>query len=79
MKWAGLQGLDRFWLDRYVKTGRALVGDWVDRSDDLSRPNGDADAHFHVTLKRTFDIRHVAPGTKLCLRVPVPLLSLIHI
>jgi hypothetical protein len=73
MKWAGLQGLDRFWLDRYVETGRALVRDWVDRCDGLSSPDGYGDARFHVTLERTFDIRHFAPGTKLRLRMPVPL------
>jgi len=73
MKWAGLKGLDRFWLERYVGTGRALVCGWADRDDGACSPDGYGDARFHVTLQRTFDIRHVSPGTKLRLRMPVPL------
>ena len=73
MKWAGLQGLDRFWLDRYVETGRSLVRNWLSRSDGLSFPDSHGDARFQVTLQRTFDIRAVPPGTKLRLRMPVPL------
>ena len=71
MKWAGLRGLDRFWLERYVETGRALVRDWLPGGDGLTIPDGDA--RFQVTLRRTFDIRAVAPGTPLRLRMPVPL------
>jgi len=73
MKWAGLRGLDRFWLDRYVETGRALVRDWQPRGDGLRVPDGHGDARFQVTLQRTFDIGAVPPGTTLRLRMPVPL------
>jgi hypothetical protein len=75
MKWAGLEGLDRFWLERYVGTGRALAGEWAGRRDDTLAPDGCRDARFHVSLRRSFELRWFAPGTKLRLRMPVPLAS----
>jgi Transglutaminase-like superfamily len=75
MKWAGFKGLDRFWLERHVGTGRALVCEWADRRDGTLSPDGRSDACFHVKLQRSFDLRAFAPGTKLRLRMPVPLSS----
>jgi hypothetical protein len=75
MKWAGLEGLDRFWLERYIGTGRALVGEWTGRRDDALSPDGRSDARFHVRIQRSFEPRSFAPGTKLRLRLPVPLSS----
>jgi hypothetical protein len=66
MKLAGLEGLDRFWLERYVGTGRALVGEWA---------GGRSDARFHVSLRRSFEVGSFTPGTRLRLRMPVPLSS----
>src|ERR1700693_179179 len=75
MKWAGFKGLDRFWLERHVGTGRALVCEWADRSDGALSPDGRSDACFHVKLQRSFDLGAFAPGTKLRVRMPVPLPS----
>jgi hypothetical protein len=75
MKWAGFAGLDRFWLERYVGTGRALVSEWTDRRDGALAPDGRSDARFRVSLQRSFDLRSFAPGTRLRLRMPVPLSS----
>jgi hypothetical protein len=73
MKWAGFKGLDRFWLERYVATGRAVVCELADRRDATLSPDGRSDARFHVRLQRSFDLRPFAPGTRLRLRMPVPL------
>jgi hypothetical protein len=75
MKWAGFEGLDRFWLERYVGTGRALVCELAGRRDGALSPDGRSDARFHVSLQRSFELRSFAPGTKLRLRMPVPLSS----
>jgi hypothetical protein len=73
-KWAGLNGLDRFWIDRFVTTGRRLVGDWAHhRLDDASSPDGRGDASFRVSLQRTFNVGSFSPGTGLRLRMPLPL------
>jgi hypothetical protein len=75
MKWAGMQGLDRFWRERYVGTGRALVCGWADRCDGALSPDGRSEARFHVRLQRGFDLRPFAAGTRLRLRMPAPLSS----
>ena len=73
-KWAGLNGRDRFWIDRCVRTNRALVRDWAEtKRDGVSWPDGRSDAPFHVTLQRTFDVRNFERGAKLRLRMPMPL------
>ncbi|HEY1725746.1 MAG TPA: transglutaminase-like domain-containing protein [Steroidobacteraceae bacterium] len=73
-KWAGLQGLDRFWIDRYVATGRRLVGDWAQRRlMDASAPDGVGEAHFRVLLQRRFNVQSFAAGASLRLRMPLPL------
>jgi hypothetical protein len=65
-KWAGLNGRDRFWIDRCVGTNRALVRDWAEtKRDGVSWPDGRSDAPFHVTLQRTFDVRNFERGAKL--------------
>ena len=75
-KWAGLQGLDRFWIDRFVATGRRLVSDWAEnRRDDASSPDGRGAAPFRVSLQRRFNVRKFAPGARLRLRMPLPLPS----
>jgi hypothetical protein len=75
MKWAGLEGLDTFWRERYVGTGRALVCDLAGRRDDTPWPDGRTDARFHVSLQRSFELRSFAPGARLRLRMPIPLSS----
>jgi hypothetical protein len=73
-KWAGLKGLDPFWIERFVATGRRLVGDWAQhRRDDASSANGRGDAPFRVSLQRTFNVGGFPPGTRLRLRMPLPL------
>jgi hypothetical protein len=75
MKWAGLEGLDGFWLERYVGTSRALVCEWAARRDSALAPDGRSDARFHVSLQRSFELHSFAPGTRLRLLMPVPLSS----
>lgn len=73
-KWAGLNGLDRFWIDRFVATGRKLVRDWAERRCiDPSAPDGRRDAPFKVLLQRRFNVRNFAAGDRLRLRMPLPL------
>jgi hypothetical protein len=73
-KWAGLKGLDRFWIERFVATGRRLVGDWAQhRRDDASSPDGRGEAPFRVSLQRTFNVGGFTPGSQLRLRMPLPL------
>jgi transglutaminase-like putative cysteine protease len=75
MKWAGLNGLDRFWVDHFVATGRTLLRDWdetVHESGPL-RSRRRAPARFNVTLRRRFDLQHFKRGSKVRLRLPTPL------
>jgi hypothetical protein len=65
LKQAGLAGADDFWADRYVRTGRRLVGDLA----------ADSRTRFYINLQRTFYLEHVATGRPLRLRAPLPLAS----
>jgi hypothetical protein len=72
-KWAGLSGLDRFWIDHFVETHRNFVREWVaTKRGELSRPHAKGGAPFRVTLQRTFDIRSLEKRAKLRLRMPIP-------
>jgi hypothetical protein len=64
-KHAGLTGRDRFWEERYVKTGRALV-------DGLAQAMA-AGGRVGMTIARVFDARAFAEGAMLRLRLPIPL------
>ena len=73
-KWAGLRGLDRFWIDSFVDTHRKLVRDWAEqRGHDSRAPDGQCDAPFKVLLQRRCNVRDFAAGTRLRLRMPLPL------
>jgi hypothetical protein len=63
--WAGRTGLDRFWVDRFVQTGRALVSTGADAAVPARR--------FNLSLRRRFDLRRFEPGTRVRLRLPMPL------
>jgi hypothetical protein len=76
MKWAGLNGLDKFWIDHFVATGRALLRDW----DETAAPEGGhsrsgrrTPAQFKVMLRRRFDLQQFKRGSKVRLRLPTPL------
>jgi len=59
----GLDGRSAFWRDRYVTTGRRLVSD-------LGREHGPR--RFEIAFARCFDISRHVPGTRLRLRLPMP-------
>lgn len=61
--WAGRLGLDRFWADHYVNTGRALV---------VEHAQADLTKRLHFTLQRRFDLQQFEPGDRVRLRIPVP-------
>ena len=61
LKWLGLKGEDRFWADRYVATGHALVASLAGAT------------RFEVDLRRSFDLSGFPPDARLRLRVPTPL------
>lgn len=67
----GLRGEDDFWRDRYVATGRRLVGDLCGSTGD-----GPPDVHrlgpkrFHLEFRRTFDLTRAKARR---LRAPLPI------
>lgn len=63
--WAGRSGRDPFWAERYVHTGRALVLEGALPSQATRR--------FGMTLRRCFDLRQFEAGSRIRLRLPVPL------
>jgi len=76
MKWAGLNGLDSFWVDRFVATGRALLRDWdgaAAHEGGYSRSDRRTPARFKVMLRRRFDLQQFKRGSKIRLRLPTPL------
>jgi hypothetical protein len=76
MKWAGLNNLDSFWVDRFVGTGRSLLREWdatAVEAGSKSRRDNRTPAHFSVTLRRRFDLRRFQRGAKVRLRLPLPL------
>ena len=70
MKWAGFNGLDRFWTDHFVNTGRAFYREW---SAEPSPKAPLEPARFTVNLRRNFDLSRFDRGQKLRLRLPLPL------
>lgn len=64
MKEAFLQGRDNFWIERHLPTGRRLVADLAAGGEEQS---------FTVELKRSFHVAGLAPGTRLRLRMPLPI------
>jgi hypothetical protein len=63
--WAGRLGLDRFWEERYVRTGRAHV---MHAAPMTARPR-----RLHLGLRRRFGLHGFAPGKPVRLRLPLPL------
>ena len=64
-KWAGLNGEDGFWRERWIATGRRMTTAFAE-ADRLG-------GAFRVRLARTFDVSGFAPGADLLLRAPLPL------
>ena len=62
-KWAGLQGRDDFWSDRWIATGRQMVSDLAARDRRTVK----------ATLVRRFDLGAVAEDAEVLLRAPAPL------
>jgi hypothetical protein len=74
MKWSGYQGLDGFWVNHFVATGRAFFGEWnANASDAPSRRRMQDPVRFSVCLRRIFGLDGVEAGRKLRLRLPLPL------
>ncbi len=71
MKRAGLDGRDDFWVERYVGTHRRHVSDLADTVS--SSPSAGGERRFVVDFSRRFHLGSVAPGSKLRLRMPLPL------
>jgi hypothetical protein len=72
MKWAGYQGLDDFWINHFVATGRTFFGEWNSSPDEalsrLQKP-----VRFNMNLRRVFNLDGIEAGQKLRLRLPLPL------
>ena len=74
MKWAGFKGLDPFWADHFVNTGRAFFREWnAAPAAELSPTASLEPARFTVNLRRSFDLSQFDRGQKLRLRLPLPL------
>ncbi|MGO8910560.1 MAG: hypothetical protein ACLQDM_14745, partial [Bradyrhizobium sp.] len=74
MKWSGYQGLDDFWINHFVATGRAFLGKWdPGASDAPARPGRQDPMRFSVSLRRIFSLIGIEAGQKLRLRLPLPL------
>lgn len=66
MRRQGLDGLDRFFAEKFVPVQIRKIEDMVNLSPNRSH-------RFKVEYKRTYSVRHVAQGGKLRLRAPLPL------
>jgi hypothetical protein len=76
MKWTGLNGLDKFWIDHFVATGRTLLRDWDETAAHEGGHSKNArrtPARFKVMLRRRFDLHQFKRGSKVRLRLPTPL------
>jgi hypothetical protein len=71
LKRAGLDGQDGFWADRCVPTLRHLISDLSGASSSALSEYGER--QFVIDFKRTFNLRSIAKGRKLRLRMPLPL------
>ena len=61
LRWAGVRGDDPTWIEHCLPTARRLAG----AADEAER--------FAFTLRRTFNLKDRAPGTRVRLRLPLPL------
>ncbi|HTS20624.1 MAG TPA: transglutaminase-like domain-containing protein [Casimicrobiaceae bacterium] len=75
LKWAGLRGVDPFWEERFITTGRGLtLGFHPGAAPDGAPPPGDlGPLGFSVTLQREFTLPEGAAGRSVLLRLPLPL------
>lgn len=73
-KRAGVDGTDPLWEERFVPTGRRLTREFEPGAG-AGVPALEAlgDKRFSVLLRRDFDLRHVRPGARARLRLPLPL------
>jgi len=71
LKWAGLEGRDRFLSERLVPTHQRMVTDLAEFG--ASQGGDGGECRFVVEFRRTFNLRSIAAGTKLRLRAPLPL------
>ena len=77
-KWAGIQGRDTFWEERFVTNARRLICEFQSSNENVHSTSPPPTAllapeRFSVTLRREFDLRDRQPGTSLRLRLPLPL------
>lgn len=69
----GLGGDHPFWLPRYVATGRRLAADLWQAADGAQADLSQLPARsFRVGFRRTFGLKHAAAGSKIRLRMPLP-------
>lgn len=74
MKWAGYHGYDDFWINHFVVTSCAFLGDWdLVPAGQLPRFNRRDPARFSLNLRRLFNLSGIEAGKKLRLRLPLPL------
>jgi len=73
MKWAGYVGLDDFWINQFVTTGRAFFSEWDAAAGPLCLTNQRHPMRFSVNLRRMFSLEGFEAGQKLRLRLPLPL------
>ncbi|MGP0094545.1 MAG: transglutaminase-like domain-containing protein [Xanthobacteraceae bacterium] len=75
LKWASVEGKDRFWEERSVHTARNLVREFhrAEAPALPPPPNVLGPKRFHVTLRREFSLAGCETGTRMRLRLPLPL------
>lgn len=74
MKWAGYHGCDDFWINHFVGTSRAFLGEWDSVVEgELPRFDRRDPARFSLNLRRIFNLSGIEAGQKLRLRLPLPL------
>ena len=74
MKWSGYRGLDDFWINHFIATGRTFFGEWNAQASDEPPGHGPLDPiRFTVCLRRIFGLDGIESGRKLRLRLPLPL------
>jgi hypothetical protein len=75
-RWLGHSECDDFWVARMVATSRKSVlslHDGGGAPTGMPSPDALAPRSFHVTLRRDFDLGRQPVGSRLLLRVPLPL------
>ena len=71
MKRAGVDERDNFWSRRFVPTCRRMVSDLAEAGPSADWAEGER--RFVIELRRTFNLRAIPAGSRLRLRVPLPL------